>query len=394
MVFYVVSNILLGVLLVSLASLVNVILHEPGHAIPMLVMTDGKVSIYVGSYGDSNNSLKLSVRRLNIYIKYNPLLWVRGVCKPPQEQLSINRRILYTAAGPLISLALTIICFTALYLYANPGPLRFALALLSCFGFIYSMSSIIPGNTSKYTQDGRQLNNDAMQIVRLFKHKRLADDYREVFEFIHNKQYSEASDLFDSFIEDQYHDLNLLRTAVSTYLCAKRFSKAERLMGVISGKYTLNADDYCNLGYLKEHLHLHVEAMDCYQKSLQLNPKHIYSLNNAGFNLSFAKNNHSEAIFYLNQALAIAPDFANALSSRGYAKIKLGQMEEGLKDVRHSLRIDERNSYGYLALGVYYLEKNDFRRALSSFDHAKQLDNHTYSVYDYIELAKQGIHLA
>ncbi|PWT76575.1 MAG: hypothetical protein C5B59_06195 [Bacteroidetes bacterium] len=389
MVYFIVSNIVPIIIIVSLLQLFVIILHELGHAIPILFMTEGKVEIYLGSFGDSRKCIKLSVKRLDVFLKYNPLEWTKGVCQPPNEKVSTNKKILYMASGPIVSLLLTVISFYILFSFEFSGFSRFVLVLLFCFGLTTLFSSIIPTKISKFASNGQPLNNDAMQIVQLFKHKRLPENYKNAIECYTNKQFTQAADLFDKIPESGNIDLITLRKAISSNLLANRFNKAEQLLGIISIKYALNADDYANLGYLKYHSEKYDEALECYYKSLQLNPDHVCALNNIGYTLAFKKNLHAEAIVFLDKVIDTAPDFANAYSSRGYAKVRLGEREEGLLDIKHCLQLDEKNSFGYLVLGIYYLEKNEFKEALSNFEIVKKLDGETISVSEFMELTNQ-----
>ncbi len=46
------------------------LLHELGHAIPALLVTRKKVTIYIGSYGDPQKSLCFRVGLLEFYVRY------------------------------------------------------------------------------------------------------------------------------------------------------------------------------------------------------------------------------------------------------------------------------------------------------------------------------------
>ena len=81
MIVALITDLLPLILSIFLASLLSIFFHEMGHAIPVLFMSKGKVSIYVGSFGNKGASLKIAIGRLDMYFKYNPFLWTRGICK-------------------------------------------------------------------------------------------------------------------------------------------------------------------------------------------------------------------------------------------------------------------------------------------------------------------------
>ena len=83
-------SVIVLALLLGLAYFVTVTLHELGHAIPALLMTRDEVTIYIGSIGSPYNSFHLTTGRLEIYCKYNPLLWYKGCCLCSDDYLSIT----------------------------------------------------------------------------------------------------------------------------------------------------------------------------------------------------------------------------------------------------------------------------------------------------------------
>lgn len=90
----------------------TVLFHELGHAIPVILLTKQKATIYIGSYGDPKSSIKINFGLLTIYFRYNPLAWRLGLCVPSAKSVSINRQIVYTLAGPIASLIIaTIVCY-------------------------------------------------------------------------------------------------------------------------------------------------------------------------------------------------------------------------------------------------------------------------------------------
>lgn len=87
----------------------TVIFHELGHAIPAILMTRQKVSIYIGSHGNPKKSLHFGIGLLKVLFKYNPFLWERGLFVPSSKQISINKQIIYTFTGPLASIVIAAI---------------------------------------------------------------------------------------------------------------------------------------------------------------------------------------------------------------------------------------------------------------------------------------------
>ncbi len=94
---------------------------------------------------------------------------------------------------------------------------------------------------------------------------------------------------------------------------------------------------------------------------------------------------YPESIELCNLAIASDASFAYSYNNRGFAKIKLGLIEEGLKELRHSITLNPDNSYCYKNLGIYYFDQGEFDEALSYFIKAKELDETTYMVKEWID---------
>jgi len=87
----------------------STLIHELGHGIPALLLTDKKVTLYLGSYGDPKESFRIQIGRLELFFNKNPFHWKIGLCVLEQKTLSINKQIFIVLMGPLASLALSII---------------------------------------------------------------------------------------------------------------------------------------------------------------------------------------------------------------------------------------------------------------------------------------------
>jgi hypothetical protein len=161
-------------LLLLLGSFFHVLIHELGHAIPVLVGSRGSATIYIGSYGDTMRSLGCRIGRLKIWIKYNPFLWFRGMCQPGGASFSINRQIGYVAAGPFGSLLLGVGACSLLSIGRVPGFFRLWLGFIVLFAAMGLLGSAFPTGRRRYTRDGRQVYPDLILILRLLRSKRLA----------------------------------------------------------------------------------------------------------------------------------------------------------------------------------------------------------------------------
>jgi len=171
---YLFNTVVPILLLLLLGSFFHVLFHELGHAAPVLLGSRGWATIYIGSYGDPGRALGCRIGRLKIWIKYNPFLWFRGMCQPGGASFSINRQMLYVAAGPLGSLLLGLGACSLLSIGQIPGFLRLWLGFTVLFAAMGLLGSTVPTGRRRHTRDGKLVYPDLILIVRLWRSKRLA----------------------------------------------------------------------------------------------------------------------------------------------------------------------------------------------------------------------------
>jgi tetratricopeptide (TPR) repeat protein len=375
-------SLLLLIGLVLIARPLTVLFHELGHAIPAILLTKQKATIYIGSYGDPKRSIKINFGVLAIFFRYNPFTWRLGLCVPSANSVSINRQIVYTLAGPLASLIIAIIACYFTFAHDLHGFLKLFLIVFLGSAFLDLLVNLIPNQTPIKLYDGRITYNDGYSLKQLFYYKRLPKEYSEAADLYNEHMYADAAVLFEKLLLIS-KDEHIYRLTINSYLQDKNYSKAKELSDTFVLSDKMNSDDLSNMALSYSQLGFHDEALKYYDRSLQQNPNNKYSLNNKGYTLNFM-NKFEEAISHFDRAIEVDKEFAYSYNNRGLAKIKLGKEEEGLQDINCSFEIDPNNSYGYRNLGIYHFDKGEFDKALGLFEKAKELDNTTHMINDLI----------
>jgi tetratricopeptide (TPR) repeat protein len=379
-------SLLLLIGLVLIARPLTVLFHELGHAIPAILLTKQKATIYIGSYGDPKRSIKINFGVLAIFFRYNPFTWRLGLCVPSANSVSINRQIVYTLAGPLASLIIAIIGCYFTFAHDLHGFLKLFLIVFLSSAFLDLLVNLIPNQTPIKLYDGRITYNDGYSLKQLFYYKRLPKEYSEAADLYNEHMYADAAVLFEKLLLIS-KDEHIYRLTINSYLQDKNYSKAKELSDTFVLSDKMNSDDLSNMALSYSQLGFHDEALKYYDRSLQQNPNNKYSLNNKGYTLNLM-NKFEEAISHFDRAIEVDKEFSYSYNNRGLAKIKLGKEEEGLQDINCSFEIDPNNSYGYRNLGIYHFDKGEFDKALGLFEKAKELDNTTHMINDLISESK------
>lgn len=373
-----------------IGSILITFLHEIGHALTASLLTKKKVDIYIGSYGHEDKNIRFSIWLLNFNISYKFWQHYGGLCVTKTEDISINQQILYTIAGPIFPLIIiasfvwsTQVLDINEYIVAN----SYVVLILSIISMIYNL---IPKDGSKIVYNGKIIYNDGYQLKELFKYKKFSKQYIIAVETINKSDFKNSERLFFNLISKGFSDININRLYIYSLIQLNQHEKVKGLFEDFFQRYEADSNDYCNAGISYSKLGLHTEALDCYKKSLKLDPTNKYALNNYGYNLNLIEE-YEKAISLFDNSIELDPKFAYSYNNRGLAKIKTGRITEGLKDMNKSFEIDPTNSYYFKNMGIYYFDINEYSKALDFFEKAKVLDESTHNINKDIEMAVNRI---
>lgn len=363
-----------------------------GHAIPSLLFTKDTVAIYIGSYGDLDKSIHFRIGRLEIYFKYNPLLWELGLCTHHNSKdVTITMQIIIILMGPVASLIIGIISSYITYISTNNSIMfiSFMFALSSFLDFYYN---IVPDHQVIKLHNGDEIYNDGHQLKLLLKYRKFPKDYDKSVEYYNNQEFEKSGILFEKIINAGSDQDFVYRLAISSYLCLKNYNKANEINKAFNKKYkkSLNSQDLLNNGLIGSYKGRLEQSIKDYTQSLQLDPNNTISLNNRGYAYNLS-DRYEEAIIDFNKAIALDDQFAYAFNNRGLSKVKLGDFENGFIDIKKSLDLDNSNSYCYLNLGIYHFDLGNYHTALENFNLAYELDDQTYLIKEHIKETKEKL---
>ena len=115
------------------------------------------------------------------------------------------------------------------------------------------------------------------------------------------------------------------------------------------------------------------EAIQNYNKSIEINPEYAEAYNNLGIALQ-GLNKTSEAIESYKKALELRPNSINTLLSLAKTLTKNPyEHEEALNIYKKVLQIDPNSSQALNGIGICYVSKKDFDKAISFFRKAIEL---------------------
>ena len=277
-------DILYGTLIFALWTLlltglrfITVTGHELGHALSLLSMQKGRVTIYIGSMGDPTGGFHLHFKRLDVFIKYNPFKWNSGLCVPHTKELSVNRQLIFIAMGPVASLLLII--FPSLVVgYSTLGPgykMVFFFTAFSAFTDFFGSAFPRPQPIPLY--GGGSTYNDASGIRQLLIFKKIKHDYELACAVYKNKEYAQAAPYFDRILEAGWRDDQMLRMATFTHIQTRNYERATVLSEKLKAKGNMDSDDFARAGHIYHFNRQFEKAAENFRKALRLNPGNQYA---------------------------------------------------------------------------------------------------------------------
>jgi tetratricopeptide (TPR) repeat protein/tRNA A-37 threonylcarbamoyl transferase component Bud32 len=144
----------------------------------------------------------------------------------------------------------------------------------------------------------------------------------------------------------------------------------------------LEAWEWCNKGVSLKNLGRHEEAIHCYDRALEIDPRYRTAWCNKGSALDDL-GRHEEAIHCYDRALEIDPRYRTAWCNKGNALDDLGRHEEAIHCYDRALEIDQRFATAWSNKGVSLDALGRYEEAIPCYDRALEIDpRYTYAWFN------------
>jgi len=228
--------------------IVNTVIHEAGHAIAMVLLTGGRVSVYLGTHGNRDKSRKLSIGKFDVWVVKNIFRWRGGLCSPHTGAASVRHEVIIILAGPLASLLMSLVILCIFLIWRPEGfiaPFLFVFCIAAAYSFL---SNIVPNNTALFTRRGNITYNDGAQLKALLNHKKLPSGYNAAVENFNNGHYEEAASILEEIIGRGTKKPEIYRLAIEANIRLKHFNRADELQKEQIAKIgNINTHDDCTI---------------------------------------------------------------------------------------------------------------------------------------------------
>ncbi|KAI7855948.1 hypothetical protein BDC45DRAFT_505152 [Circinella umbellata] len=124
------------------------------------------------------------------------------------------------------------------------------------------------------------------------------------------------------------------------------------------------------------------EAMECFDKSIQLDPKYIQSYIKRS-SICIEKGNLIEALKQFDEAIEINPTDPDIYYHRGQVHYISGNFEKAVKDYSESIRLDDSFVYAPIQLGVAQYKLGQIDSSLATFESTLKKFPQSSEVHNY-----------
>ena len=123
------------------------------------------------------------------------------------------------------------------------------------------------------------------------------------------------------------------------------------------------------------------EAIDHYNKSIQLNPYYVNTYYSRG--ITYDKlGQYQMAINDFSNAISLKSDYADAYNARGAIFLKFGQYQQAIEDFNRAIQLNPTDIRGYNNRGILYTNLGQPQMAIKDFSTAISLKDDYANAYN------------
>lgn len=360
-----------GILLVMVLRSFTTLFHELGHAIPALLFSKEKVQVYVGTYGDTKDGASLSLGRLDIFFKFNFLAWNIGMCRH-QGQSKVWQNFLIIVGGPIASLMIAVPLLLFLPQAEAQPLLHFAIFVFLGAALLDLVSNLFPYGNQMYTDSGKSIYNDGMQLLGLWKRGSLPTVYFEMEKLMSQKNFVGAIEKGKSVVMEAKTNPEVYNLMVQALQQESEYEDILTAIKLKSQYYPLGASDYHMMGVANTKLNRFDEALKFLNQACYKEYSNGRMLLDRGY-LHLQRSDAMAALDDFNAAFHYDGSLLMAVIYRALAMIRIEEPESAIEDLKQVLDLEPENSLAWFYLGQAYQENKEDRLAYNAYIKAKEL---------------------
>ena len=163
-------------------------------------------------------------------------------------------------------------------------------------------------------------------------------------------------------------------------------AKTESEIKIIDEQIKQNDDgftavQYVDMGFKAWEAQKYSEAIDYYNRAIELDPKNSGAYDNRG-NAYRDQGNWTQAINDYDKAIELDQRNSWAYANRGFTYHLQGNFEKAMSDCNKAIEINPKNSWAYICRGIAYRDQENLTQSMNDFNKAIELDPKNSGAYD------------
>lgn len=172
------------------------------------------------------------------------------------------------------------------------------------------------------------------------------------------------------------------------FFCYKNadLAESERLCRLVLAEIPDQIDAMQLLGQILSQREQFSEAIDFLRQAITLAPGHAAIHNNLGMAL-YRTHETEKAAFQFKKAIELRPDFAKAHNNLAAAFMKLGQLDQAIQAASEAIRLQADFKQAYNNLGLALKKNGNLTEAIAAYEKALDIDGQYVEVLSNLGMA-------
>lgn len=189
---------------------------------------------------------------------------------------------------------------------------------------------------------------------------------QEIEKLFEAKKYQKIIELLSDDVIDKYIDAEFPAWKARAY---ERLGDLNKALKYIYTALAINDSSpfcYFVLGNIWKSKKKHTEAIENYNKAIELKPDYAQAFNNLG-TVYVDLNKYDEAIYNYTRAVDLENDYSSAFNNRGNARRQISDSEGAFQDFNRVIEIDDKLPAVYYNRAVLYKDLNNLEKAIEDY---------------------------
>jgi len=388
---------LLVLLAYPLIQNISTLLHELGHALPALWLTDSeRIEVYINAYGKKEGALRFHAGRLLFY--WHPFRWEGYGCGLTvyQTPRRYDWNYVILAGGVVFSFfvaGMLLLIVTKLDL----PKLWNTLAILLFAASVVDLFVNLNPNAKEIKLDSGQVTpTDGQRLRELWQYHSVGKIHEQALLLANEERWIEATESICTMPLDRAdeHSLRFLIACIATSGELAEAPIADKAFECLRKKQAPVAVDWVNWGIILGRRVDYNGALACFghvdEQEVEGELRMMLLGNRAFVLLEKGDTEQAEPLFSRLAEEAPEPYY---IAHHGLCLARLGQQEAGWEKIQKALTLGDNDPYALRCAGIYYLEQGQPGQALYYLQRISEDTSRIARLSALLQQAKERKHL-